>query len=60
MHGKFPMKGRKLLFVGVPDSGKTIWFAPFYGEYYIYFKTFKVMLSRKDLLQLFDCIFIVL
>ena len=54
------MKGRKLLFVGVPDSGKTIWFTPFYGEYYIYFKTFKVMLSRKDLLQLFDCIFIVL
>ena len=57
MHGKFPMKERKLLLVGPQDSGKTIWFAPFQGEYYIYFNTFKVVLSRKDLLQLLDYIF---
>ena len=60
MHGKFLMKERKLLLVGPPDSGKTSWFAPFQGEYYIYFNTFKVMLSRKDLLQLLDCVFRVL
>ena len=57
MHGKFPMKEIKLLLVGPPDSGKTSWFAPFQGEYDIYFNTFKVMLSRKDLLQLLDCVF---
>ena len=51
------MKERKLLLVGPPDSGKTSWFAPFQGEYDIYFNTFKVMLSRKDLLQLLDCVF---
>ena len=60
MHGKFPMKERKLLVAGPADSGKTSWFAPFQGEYYISFNTFKVMLSRKDLLQLLDCVFRVL
>ena len=60
MYGKFPMKERKLLLVGPPDSGKTSWFAPFQGEYYIYFNAFKVMLSSKDLLQLLDCVFRVL
>ena len=54
------MKERKLLLVGPQDSGKTIWFAPFQGEYYIYFNAFKVVLSRKDLFQLLDCIFRVL
>ena len=54
------MKERKLLLVGPPDSGKTSWFAPFQGEYYIYFNAFKVMLSTKDLLQLLDCVFRVL
>ena len=47
MYGKFPMKVKKLLLVGPPDSGKTSWFAPFQGEYYIYFNTFKVMLIYK-------------
>ena len=28
---KFPMKEKKLLVVGPPDSGKTSWFAPFQG-----------------------------
>ena len=56
MYGKFPMKETKLLLVGPPDSGKTSWFAPFQGEYYIYFNTFKVMFCRKDLLQLLDCV----
>ena len=31
LHGKFPMKEKKLLAVGPPDSGKTSWFAPFQG-----------------------------
>ena len=31
LHGKFPMKEKKLLVVGPPDSGKTSWFAPFQG-----------------------------
>ena len=31
LHGKFPMKGKKLLVVGPPDSGKTSWLAPFQG-----------------------------
>ena len=60
IHEKFPMKERKLLLVGPQDSGKTSWFAPFQGEYYIYFTTFKVVLSRKDHFQLLDCIFRVL
>ena len=60
MHGKFPMKERKLLLVGPPDSGKTSWFAPFQGEHYIYFNTFKVMLSKKDLFRLLGCAFGVL
>ena len=54
------MKKRKLLLVGVSDSGKASWFAPFQGEYYIYFNMFKVMLSRKDLFHLLDCVFRVL
>ena len=54
------MKERKLLLVDSPDSGKASWFAPFQGEYCIYFNTFKVMLSTKDLLQLLDCVFRVL
>jgi len=29
--GKFPMKEKKLLLVGKPDSGKTSWFSPFEG-----------------------------
>ena len=29
VHGKFPMKEKKLVVAGPPDSGKTIWFAPF-------------------------------
>ena len=44
MHGKFPMKERKLFLVGPPDSEKTSWFAPFQGEHYTYFNTFKVVL----------------
>ena len=60
MHGKFPMKERKLLLEGPPDNGKTSWFAPFQNEHYIYFNTFKVMLSRKDLFRLLDCVFGVL
>ena len=39
LHGKFPMKEKKLLVVGPPDSGKTSWFAPFQG-----------MLTNTDLL----------
>ena len=31
LHGKFPMKEKKLLVVGPPDSGKTSWLAPFQG-----------------------------
>ena len=31
LHGKFPMKEKKLLVVGPPDSGKTSWFAPLQG-----------------------------
>ena len=54
------MKERKLLLVGTPDIGKTSWFAPFQGEYYIYFNTFKVMMSGKYLFQLLDCVFRVL
>ena len=27
LHGRFPMKEKKLLVVGPPDSGKTSWFA---------------------------------
>ena len=60
MHGKFPMKERKLLLVCPPDSGKTSWFAPFQDEYYIYFYAFKVMLFRKDFFRLLDCVFRVL
>ena len=60
MHGKFPMKERKLLLVGPPDNEKTSWFAAFQSECYVYFNTFKVMLSRKDLFQLLDCVFRVL
>ena len=30
-HGKSPMKEKKLLVVGPPDSGRTSWFAPFQG-----------------------------
>ena len=37
------MKERKLLLVGLPDSGKTSWFAPFQGEYYVYFNKLKVI-----------------
>ena len=29
LHGKSPMKEKKSLVVGPPDSGKTSWFAPF-------------------------------
>ena len=32
LHGKFPMKEKKLLVVGPPDSGKKSWFAPFQGK----------------------------
>ena len=56
-HRKFPMKERKFLLVGPPDSGKTGSFAPFQGKYYVYFNTFRVMLSRKNLFQLRDCVF---
>ena len=31
LHGKFPMKEKKLLVDGPPDSRKTSWFAPFQG-----------------------------
>ena len=31
LHGKFPMKEKKLLVVGPLYSGKTSWFAPFQG-----------------------------
>ena len=31
LHGKFPMKEKKLLVVASPDSGKTSWFAQFQG-----------------------------
>ena len=31
LHGKPPMKEKKLLVVGPPDSGKTSWFASFQG-----------------------------
>ena len=31
LHRKFPMKEKKLLVVGPPDSGKTSWFASFQG-----------------------------
>ena len=31
LHEKFPMKEKKLLVVGPPDSGKTSWFALFQG-----------------------------
>ena len=31
LHGKFPMKEKKLLVAGPPDRGKTSWFAPFQG-----------------------------
>ena len=57
IHGKFPMKERKLPLVSPPDSGKTSWYAPFQDEHYIYFNTFKVMLSRKDLFRLLYCVF---
>ena len=60
MHGKFPLKERKLLLVGPPDSGKISQFAPFQVEHYIYFNRFKVMLSRKYLFWLLDCVFGVL
>ena len=30
-HSQFPVKGKKLLVVGPPDSGKTSWFTPFQG-----------------------------
>ena len=39
LHGQFPMKEKKLLVVGPPDSGKTSWFAPFQG-----------MLTKVDLI----------
>ena len=29
LHGKFPVKEKRLLVAGPPDSGKTSWFAPF-------------------------------
>ena len=32
-HKKFPMKEPKLVLVGAPDSGKTSWIFPFYGEF---------------------------
>ena len=60
MHGKFTMKERTLLSVGAPDSRKTSWFAPFQGEYCIYFNTFRVMLSKKHHFHLPDCDFKVL
>ena len=31
LHGKFPIKEKKLLLVGPPDSEKTNWFSPFQG-----------------------------
>ena len=31
LHGKFPMKEKKLLVVGPPHCRKTSWFAPFQG-----------------------------
>ena len=31
LHGKFPIKEKKLLVVGPPDSAKTSWFVPFQG-----------------------------
>ena len=31
LHGTFPVKGKKLLVVGPPDSGKASWFTPFQG-----------------------------
>ena len=33
LHGKFPIKERKLCLVGPPDSGKSCWFAPFEGRF---------------------------
>ena len=65
-HGKFPMKEKKIPLVGPPNCGQTSWFAPFQGEYYIYFNTCEVMLYRKDLLHrgwnkfLFDRLFLLL
>ena len=56
IHRKFPIKDRKFFLMGPPDNRKTSWFATFQGDYYVYFNTFKVMLSRKDLLQLLDCV----
>ena len=31
LHGTFPVKGKRLLVVGPPDSGKASWFTPFQG-----------------------------
>ena len=41
------MKERKLLLVGPPDSGKTSWFAPFQGAYYIYLISLRLCCPGK-------------
>lgn len=37
MYRKLPVKERKLLLGGPPDSGKRSYFASFHDGYYIYF-----------------------
>ena len=63
----FQWKRKKIPLVDPPNCGQTSWFAPFQGEYYIYFNTCEVMLYRKDLLHrgwnkffLFDRLFLLL
>ena len=49
LHGKFPMKEKKLLVVGSPGSGKTSWFAPFQGMLINIEEYFRGVLFNKNL-----------
>ena len=61
LHRKFPKKETKLMLVGPPDSGKSSWFCPFKGEFFLFFFSFFVfVLWLSELIKILGCILNVL